>query len=709
MFADNDGSGAQNGLEPTDTVDQVVVAGPLTSRAARRPKPTRSEPTTPLQRRSGTQTATRSRGSASPSRCRVSILRLLLRLRRRPVQALERERRGELHLTGSTAGQDTITAYADGNANGYPYDGDVSDSATKTWEVVDDATAITLNADFLAKVTTGTERCVTATATTGSGDEWGNRPVGFTVSGTNSDSQITNTNSNGQVQFCYTPASAGTDTLTVFADNDGSGAQNGLEPTDTVDQVVVAGPLTITLLPETETNEVGTNHTVTATVRDANGDPVEGIGVTFTISGVNFCEYFYGCGDGQYKLSNASGEASFTSRAPRPARTRSRLRRRECQRLSLRRRRVRLGDEDLGSRRRRHRDHAQPIPRQGHDRHRALRYRHGDDGLRRRMGQPPGRLHGERHQQRQSDHQHEQQRPGPVLLHPRQRRHRHPDGVRRQRWKRGAERARADRHSRSGGGRGTIDDHAAAGDETNEVGTNHTVTATVRDANGGPVEGIGVTFTISGVNFCEYFYGCGDGQYKPRTRAARRASPTRAPRPARTRSTPMPTGMPTAILRRRRVRLGDEGLDGDSTGLADTRPGAPSTTVTGVELCETATVRSGGNLVAAGFAVEFTSWRKRPHGDRDHQRERSGPALLRRLDCRQRHDQRVRRQRQRRFPGPGRARRRQRHEAVAGQPPNLLTLEPPTANYPLNTTQTHTATVTDGGSPVARVEVIFNI
>ena len=101
-------------------------------------------------------------------------------------------------------------------------------TATKTWEVVDDATAITLNADTLAqghdrhRALRDLRRRRRAPATA-----WGNRPVGFTVSGTNSDSQITNTNSNGQVQFCYTPAIAGTDTLTVFADNDGNGSQNG--------------------------------------------------------------------------------------------------------------------------------------------------------------------------------------------------------------------------------------------------------------------------------------------------------------------------------------------------------------------------------------------------------------------------------------------------------------------------------------------------
>ena len=43
------------------------------------------------------------------------------------------------------------------------------------------------------------------------------------------------------------------------------------------------------------------------------------------------------------------------------------------------------------------------------------------------------------------------------------------------------------------------------------------------------------------------------------------------------------------------------------------------------------------------------------------------------------------------------------------QPPDTLTLAPASANYPLDTTQTLTATVTDGGTPVAGVEVIFNI
>ena len=104
----------------------------------------------------------------------------------------------------------------------------------------------------------------------------------------------------------------------------------------------------------------------------------------------------------------------------------------------------------------------------------------------------------------------------------------------------------------------------------------------------------------------------------------------------------------------------------DSLTLSPTD--APSTTVTGVELCETATVRdSGGNLVAAGFAVKFTGhWRKRPHRDRDDERERSGAALLHGLAA-------PAATRSARSPTTTTtesrtraSRRQQRHEAVAG-------------------------------------------
>ena len=68
-----------------------------------------------------------------------------------------------------------------------------------------------------------------------------------------------------------------------------------------------APPVTVTdlvLTPETDTNPVGTDHTVTATVTDSNSDPVEGARVDFDVTGANPTSGF--------AFTDASGQAPFT-------------------------------------------------------------------------------------------------------------------------------------------------------------------------------------------------------------------------------------------------------------------------------------------------------------------------------------------------------------------------------------------------------------
>jgi hypothetical protein len=61
---------------------------------------------------------------------------------------------------------------------------------------------------------------------------------------------------------------------------------------------------TLDLAPAVDSNPEDTPHTVTATVEDSNGDPVEGVTVEFTVTGVNPM-----MGDA---VTNASGVATFT-------------------------------------------------------------------------------------------------------------------------------------------------------------------------------------------------------------------------------------------------------------------------------------------------------------------------------------------------------------------------------------------------------------
>ena len=80
------------------------------------------------------------------------------------------------------------------------------------------------------------EHCVTATVE----DEFGNVTPGITVEfsvapttfrtpSSGSDA----TDAAGEAEFCYTSALPGSDVISAFADTDGSGAQNGTEPSDT--------------------------------------------------------------------------------------------------------------------------------------------------------------------------------------------------------------------------------------------------------------------------------------------------------------------------------------------------------------------------------------------------------------------------------------------------------------------------------------------
>ena len=50
---------------------------------------------------------------------------------------------------------------------------------------------------------------------------------------------------------------------------------------------VIGAPAVLTLIPPAATNQVGTSHTVTATVTDAAGQPVPNTVVRFTVTGAH--------------------------------------------------------------------------------------------------------------------------------------------------------------------------------------------------------------------------------------------------------------------------------------------------------------------------------------------------------------------------------------------------------------------------------------
>jgi Big-like domain-containing protein len=110
--------------------------------------------------------------------------------------------------------------------------------------------------------------------------------VRFSVTGSVTTSGPATTNASGQATFCYTgPTLPGADAITAFADTNNDGVQ-GAEPSGAATKTWVAGaPATLTLTPATATNPVGTSHTVTATVKDAFGNPTPGITVRFKVTG----------------------------------------------------------------------------------------------------------------------------------------------------------------------------------------------------------------------------------------------------------------------------------------------------------------------------------------------------------------------------------------------------------------------------------------
>jgi hypothetical protein len=127
--------------------------------------------------------------------------------------------------------------------------------------------------------TAGDQHCVTATVRDAQGNSTPGITVNFSVSGVHSNTGAGVTDANGQAVFCYTGTVAGNDTITATADG-------GSNPSDTAaKRWVAAAPATLDLQPATDTNPVDTQHCVTATVRDAFGNPTPNVRVRFDVSG----------------------------------------------------------------------------------------------------------------------------------------------------------------------------------------------------------------------------------------------------------------------------------------------------------------------------------------------------------------------------------------------------------------------------------------
>jgi protocatechuate 3,4-dioxygenase beta subunit len=164
----------------------------------------------------------------------------------------------------------------------------------------------------------GNPHTVTATVRDFAGRPVPGVTVRFSVTGANSASGTGSspTNASGQATFTYTGTVAGPDAIAAYADTNNNGTQNAGEPTAAATKIWTAGPAaTLTLAPATDSNSVGTQHCVTATVKDAFGNPVPGIIVRFSVPTAVATAATPSSGSAS---TNAAGQAQFCYSAALP-------------------------------------------------------------------------------------------------------------------------------------------------------------------------------------------------------------------------------------------------------------------------------------------------------------------------------------------------------------------------------------------------------
>jgi len=156
-----------------------------------------------------------------------------------------------------------------------------------------------------------TDHTVTATVLDQFGDPSVGVDVHFDVTGDGVPAPTTGddvTDAAGEATFTFTNTEAATNSITGCIDENANQTCDVGETADTAEKVWEARVATaISLDPATATNEVDTNHTVTATVVDQVGDPVQGVAVLFDVDSEGTPSPMSGSG-----ITNASGIVTFT-------------------------------------------------------------------------------------------------------------------------------------------------------------------------------------------------------------------------------------------------------------------------------------------------------------------------------------------------------------------------------------------------------------
>jgi hypothetical protein len=211
---------------------------------------------------------------------------------------------GKAYVTGQTQSSNfpTTTGAFDTtyNTNG--------DAFVTKLDMIGTPTALTL-APAADTNPVGTSHTVTATVTDFGGSPVPGVTVRFSVAGPNPTSGSGTTNASGEATFTYTGNNAGSDAIHAFADTNNNGVQNAGEPFgDATKTWTPATPATLVLDPAADTNPVGTSHTVTATVKDAGGNPVANVTVRFTVTGA--------VNTSGPCTTNTAGQCDFTYKGP---------------------------------------------------------------------------------------------------------------------------------------------------------------------------------------------------------------------------------------------------------------------------------------------------------------------------------------------------------------------------------------------------------
>ncbi len=181
--------------------------------------------------------------------------------------------------SSTLTGSDTVLAYADFDRSGTQTAGEAANTAYVNW-VASTSAGLAL-APSSQTVTTGSQASVDASLTVASAS---GVQIRYVVTGPNATSGTVTTDLNGNATISYTGSSAGTDTMSAYADLNGNGSQDAGEPTASA--TVTWSSSSLALVPSSQSLTTGAPASVTATYHNANGSS-SGATVRYAVSGAN--------------------------------------------------------------------------------------------------------------------------------------------------------------------------------------------------------------------------------------------------------------------------------------------------------------------------------------------------------------------------------------------------------------------------------------